>query len=353
MKKMYIVLEDGHIFEGKGFGATGNTIGELVFTTGVVGYIETITDNAYYGQIVLQTFPLIGNYGIINDDTMGKKPVVKGYIAREICDTPSNFRCDGDFETYLKENNIISVCDVDTREITKLIRENGVMNACITDDPAGVNLDELKAYTIKDAVKNTAEEKKGFFEADEAKYSIALIDCGATANAIDMLTSKGCNVTMLPYNTTADEILSLNVDGVVVSNGPGNPEENDEIIAEIKKLAGKKPMFGFGLGHQLIALAEGGKTKKMKFGHRGGSVPVRNMADGKVFATHQNHGYVVTDIPADAKIAFTNVSDGTCEGLEYENIKAFSIQFTPDCFSATVDTEKIYDKFVSLMGGDK
>lgn len=351
MKKMYIVLEDGHVFEGKGYGATGQTVGELVFTTGVVGYIETLTDAAYYGQIVMQTFPLIGNYGIINEDTMGAKPVVKGYVAREICDMPSNFRCDGDLENYLKENGIIAICDVDTREITKLIRENGVMNACITAAPENVNLDALKSYKINNAVKNVVSDKKGYFEAEEKKYSVAMLDCGATANAIEMLTEKGCSVTVFPYNTSADEILSLDIDGIVISNGPGDPAENTEVIEEIKKLMNKKPMFGFGLGHQLMAIAKGGQTSKMKFGHRGGSVPVRNMTDGKVFATHQNHGYVVTNVPVDAKVAFSNVSDGSCEGLEYVN--AFSVQFTPDCFSATVDTDIIYDKFISIMGGDK
>ena len=351
MKKMYIVLEDGHVFEGKGYGATGETVGELVFTTGVVGYIETLTDAAYYGQIVLQTFPLIGNYGIINEDTNGAKPVIKGYIAREICDMPSNFRCEGELEDYLKENGIIAVCDVDTRELTKLVRENGAMNACITENPKDVDLDALKAYEVKDALSSVASGNKGYFEAEGGKYSVAMLDCGATANAIEKLTEKGCNVTVFPYNTKASEILEGSFDGVVVSNGPGNPAENTELIAEVKALMAEKAVFGFGLGHQIMALAQGGQTQKMKFGHRGGSVPVRNMADGKVFATHQNHGYVVSEIPADAKEIFTNVSDKTNEGLEYAN--AFSIQFTPDCFSATIDTDKIYDKFISLLGGDK
>ena len=351
MKKMYIVLEDGHVFEGKGYGATGETVGEIAFTTGVVGYIETLTDAAYYGQIVLQTFPLIGNYGIINSDTNGAKPVIKGYIAREICDMPSNFRCDGELEDYLKENGIIAVCDVDTREITKLIRENGAMNACITDDPAKVDLDSLKAYEVKNALSSVASGKKGYFEAEEMNYAVAMIDCGATVNSIEKLAEKGCSVTVFPYNTKAAEILDGSFDGVVITNGPGNPAENTELINEVKELMANKPVFGFGLGHQLMALANGGQTQKMKFGHRGGSVPVRNAADGKVFATHQNHGYVVSEIPADAKALFTNVSDATNEGLEYAN--AFSIQFTPDCFSATVDTDKIYDKFISLMGGDK
>ena len=178
-----------------------------------------------------------------------------------------------------------------------------------------------------------------------------MLDCGAVANAIEKLTEKGCNVTVFPYNTKASEILDGSFDGVVISNGPGNPAENTDVIAEVEKLMAQKPVFGFGLGHQLMALAKGGQTEKMKFGHRGGSVPVRNAVNGKVFATHQNHGYVVSEIPADANVLFTNVSDKTNEGLEYAN--AFSIQFTPDCFSSTVDTDKIYDKYISLMGGDK
>ena len=264
---------------------------------------------------------------------------------------PSNFRCEGELEDYLKENGIIAVCDVDTRELTKLVRENGAMNVCITENPADVNLEALKAYEIKDALAAVSSGKKGYFEAEDNKYSVAMLDCGAAANAIEKLTEKGCNVTVYPYNTKASEILDGSFDGVVISNGPGNPAENTDVIAEVAKLMAAKPVFGFGLGHQLMALANDGKTSKMKFGHRGGSVPVRNMEDGKVFATHQNHGYVVSEAPANAKVLFTNVSDKTNEGLEYAN--AFSIQFTPDCFSATVDTDKIYDKFISLMGGDK
>lgn len=355
MKKMYIVLEDGHVFEGKGFGSAENAVGELVFTTSVVGYIETLTDTAYYGQIVMHTFPLIGNYGMISEDALTDKPALNGYIAREFCELPSNFRTETDLETYIKENNIVAVWDVDTREITKLIRENGVMNACITKNPDSVDMDALKAYEIRDAVKAVASNKKGYFKAEDEKYCVAMLDCGASSNALEMLTSKGCSVTVFPYNTSADEILSMDVDGVVITNGPGNPTENTEIIEEVKKLLGKKPMFGFGLGHQLMALAAGAKTEKLKFGHRGGSQPVKNIADGKVFATSQNHGYAVANDSVTenvGKIIFKNVGDGSCEGIEY-NCNAYSIQFAPDVFSASVDTDSIYDKFITMMGGDK
>lgn len=356
MKKMYIVLEDGHIFEGKGFGASGEAIGELVFTTGVVGYIETITDNAFYGQIVMQTFPLIGNYGMINEDTLTDKPALSGYIARELCEMPSNFRTESDINSYLTEKNIVTVCDVDTREITKLIRENGVMNACITDDPAKVDLEALKAYKIKDAVKAVGGTEKKTYIAENEKYSVAVLNLGAMANIADELAKRNCTVHVLPYNTTAEEILNMNVNGVVISNGPGDPAENTEIIAEVKKLLGKTAVYGIGLGHQIIALATGAKTEKLKYGHRGGSQPVKDLSNGKVFATGQNHGYAVVNDSIDEKIGkvtFINVNDKTCEGIEYPELNAYSIQFAPDCFSATVSTETLYDKFISMMGGDK
>ena len=351
--KYKLVLENGREFTGLNFGAKEPVIGEIFFSTSMVGYQDILSDPSYYGKIACMTYPLIGNYGLTDEDYDFKNIHVRGYVVKEYNDLPSNFRATRTLNDAMEENKVIGLSDVDTREITKLIRENGVMNACITDDPAKVDMDALKAFEIKDAVKSVAATEKKVIDTADASYSVALLDCGAGANAIDKLTSKGCSVTVYPYNTSADEILAAGHDGVVVSNGPGNPAENTEIIAEVAKILGNKPVFGFGLGHQIMALAKGAATEKMKFGHRGGSVPVRNMADGKVFATHQNHGYTVKDVPADAEIAFTNVSDGTIEGLEYKTLKAFSIQFTPDCFSATVDTDKIYDKFINLMGGDK
>ncbi len=349
MKKMYIVLEDGNVFEGKSYGAEAEVTGELVFTTGVVGYLETLTDASYYGQIVMQTFPLIGNYGIINEDLKGIKPHVKAYIAREICEEPSNFRCDGNLLDYLKDNGIVVVCDVDTRELTKHIRENGVMNACITDDPSKVDSAALKAYKTTNAAEAVSTDKMEF-KAENGKYNVAVLNMGAIYNIKEELLARNCNITLLPYNTTATELSSF--DGVVISGGPADPKENTSVIENVKAVMAEKPVFGVGLGHQLMALAQGGDTEKMKFGHRGGSVPVRNSADGKVFATSQNHGYVVKENSVkNAKTIFTNVSDSTCEGLEYAN--AFSIQFTPDVFSASVDTDAIYNKFVAMLGGDK
>lgn len=356
MKKMYIVLEDGHIFEGKSFGACNNTMGELVFTTGVVGYIETITDNAFYGQIVMQTFPLIGNYGMINEDVLTDKPALNGYITRELCEMPSNFRTDSDINSYLTDKNIITVCDVDTREITKIIRENGVMNACITDDPSKVDMEALKSFKIKDAVKAVCDTETKTYSCDNPEYSVAVLNLGAMSNIVDELVKRNCSVTVLPYNTTADEILNMNIDGVVISNGPGDPKENTEIINQVKNILGKKAVFGIGLGHQIIALALGADTQKLKYGHRGGSQPVKDVVSGKVFATSQNHGYAVVCDSIDSKIGkvtYINVNDKSCEGIDYPELNAYGIQFTPDCFSATVSTDTLYNKFISMMGGDK
>ncbi len=356
MKKMYIVLEDGHIFEGKGLAADKNAIGELVFTTGVVGYIETLTDKAYYGQIVMHTFPLIGNYGMINEDAQSEKPVLSGYIARELCDAPSNFRTDCDLPSYLNENGIVSVCDVDTREITKLLRENGVMNAVITDDPDSVDFEALKAYKIKDALKAVADNKTETFKADDEKYKVTVLNLGAMSNIVSELTKRGCTVTVVPYNTSAQALLSSECDGIVISNGPGDPADNTEITENIKAILGKKPVFSIGLGHQLTALAQGAKTYKLKYGHRGASQPVKDLSSGKVFATGQNHGYTVDFDSLDssaAKLTYINVNDKSCEGIDYPSLNAFGIQFSPEVFSETVSTDTLYDKFIELMGGNK
>ena len=356
MKKMYIVLEDGHIFEGKGFGASGETVGELVFTTGMVGYIETLTDPSYYGQIVMHTFPLIGNYGMITEDMESDASCIKGYVVRDCCDTPSNFRCEGQLEDFLKKSGIISVCDVDTREITRIIREQGVMNACITDDPSKVDLEALKAYKIVDAVKSVSTHETKEYKAENEKYKVALLDYGAKMNIVRELLQRGCSVYVLPYDTKAEDVLALDIDGIMLSNGPGDPAENVGPIAEIKKMLGKKPIFGICLGHQLTAIAAGGKTEKLKYGHRGANQPVKRLEDGRVFVTSQNHGYAVIGSSIDEKIgkvSFINANDGTCEGVEYPEYNAYTVQFHPEACAGPIDTEFLFDRFVTMMGGDK
>lgn len=352
--KIYICLADGTVFEGKSFGASGEAMGELVFTTGMGGYIETLTDPSYFGQIVMQTFPLIGNYGFIDEDKECEKSAVSAYIVREYCEVPSNFRCGTTLDEYLKANNIVGVYDVDTREITKIIREHGVMNAVITSNPDTVDYDKIKAFTICDAVKSVSAEKPYMSASEEHKYNVVLIDYGTKRNIVRELNKRGCNVAVVPYNTKADDILSLDPDGIMLSNGPGDPAENTDAIKELKKLVGKKPIFAICLGHQLLALSQGAETTKLKYGHRGVNQPVKNLETGRTFISSQNHGYAVVNESAEAvggKITYINANDGTCEGIEYKDKQAFSVQFHPEACSGPHDTRFIFDKFISMMGG--
>lgn len=351
---MYLVLSDGHIFEGKGFGASKDALGELVFTTGMVGYIETLTDPSYYGQIVMHTFPLIGNYGMIEEDMESDRSVVRGYVVREWCEMPSNFRAQTDIDDFLKKNNITAICGVDTREITKIIREEGVMNAVITSDLSKIDRSSLASYTVRDAVKSVSTGEKSVYKAESEKYTVALLDYGAKKNIVRELQKRGCTVYVLPYDASAEEILSMNIDGIMLSNGPGDPAENTKPIAEIKKLLGKKPIFGICLGHQLLALAAGGRTKKLKYGHRGANQPVKRLSDGRVFITSQNHGYAVIGDSIDEKIgkvSFVNANDFTCEGVEYPDLNAYTVQFHPEACSGPTDTKFLFDRFISMMGG--
>ena len=351
---VYICLANGQIFEGKRFGASGEITGELVFTTGMGGYIETLTDPSYFGQIVMQTFPLIGNYGFIDEDMESTKSYVSAYIVREYCKEPSNFRCGKTLDDYLKENNIIGVYDVDTREITKIIRESGVMNAVICSDPRKADFDKIKEYKITDAVKSTSVEKPCLVPSKNHKYNVVLIDYGKKDNIPRELAKRGCNVAVVPYNTKAENILKLNPDGIMLSNGPGDPSDNEECIEELKKLIGKVPIFGICLGHQLLALAMGGKTIKLKYGHRGVNQPVKNLKTGRTYISSQNHGYAVIneDIEkAGGVISYVNANDGTNEGVDYPDKKAFSVQFHPEACSGPHDTRFLFDRFIDMIGG--
>lgn len=354
--EIYICLENGDVFKGYSFGADGEVIGELVFTTGMCGYIETLTDPSYYGQIVMQTFPLIGNYGIIPDDFESKKPYLSAYIVREKCDNPSNFRCEETLDKYLKDNGIVGVYGVDTREITKTIRESGVMNAIITTNPNSVDMEKVRQYKVTDAVKSVSTDKPALFPSEEHKYNVVLLDFGAKKNIIRELNKRGCNVAVMPYNTKAEDILKLGVDGIMLSNGPGDPAENTEIVEELKKLIGKVPIFGICLGHQLLALAMGGETTKLKYGHRGVNQPVKNLATGRTYISSQNHGYaVISESVTDkgGEISYVNANDNTCEGVDYLDKLAFSVQFHPEACSGPHDTRFIFDKFINMMGGNK
>ena len=358
MGKAFLILADGTVFEGKSIGAQGKTIGETVFTTGMTGYLETLTDPSYFGQIVTQTFPLIGNYGVIPSDAESMQSWVRGYIVREICDLPNNFRCQETLDEYLKEQNIVGICGIDTRALTKILREKGTMNGMITTNE-NYNLDEiipkLKAYTTGNVVdKVTCTEKKVL--KGQGKR-VALMDFGAKNNIAKSLNERGCEVTIYPAHTTAEEILGDNPDGIMLSNGPGDPKECVDIIKEIKKLYDSNvPIFAICLGHQLMALATGADTHKMKYGHRGGNHPVKDLATGRVYISSQNHGYVVDTDKLDPNVAepaFINVNDGTNEGLKYVNKNIFTVQFHPEACPGPQDSAYLFDRFINMMGGNQ
>lgn len=357
MEKLYLVLENGQIFEGKSFGAEGEITGEIVFSTAMTGYLETITDPSYFGQIVVQTFPLIGNYGVIPSDFESDRPYLKAYVVREWCQEPSNFRCEGNLDTFLKDMNVIGLYDIDTRQLTKIIREYGVMNAKITKSIDNIDeiIKELKGYKIVDAVKGaTCKEMKVFNE--NGKKHVVLMDFGEKANIQRELIKRGCKVTVVPSYTKASEILAMNPDGIMLSNGPGDPAENVEVIEEIKALVDSKtPIFGICLGHQLTALSQGATTSKLKYGHRGGNQPVKETATGRVYITSQNHGYAVNadSLPENAELSWVNVNDGTCEGVSYKNAPVYTVQFHPEACGGPQDTMFLFDKFINVMGGTK
>lgn len=354
MRKAYLVLSNGMVFEGARIGAEGNSVGELVFTTGMVGYLETLTDPSYAGQIVVQTFPLIGNYGVIEEDFEGRS-AVKGYIVRECCEEPSNFRCQYALDEFLKKNGICGLCGLDTRELTRILREEGVMNAAICGElPA--DLTGIRSFSVSGVVAQVSCREKAVYPADtETKHRVTLIDYGAKRNIIRSLTARGCEVTVVPQSTPAEEILAAHPDGVMLSNGPGDPADNVYCIEQIRKLIGKLPVFGICLGHQLTALAMGGRTIKLKYGHRGANQPVKEVNGARTYITSQNHGYAVVAESLDGKAAltFVNANDGSCEGLSYPDKQCFTVQFHPEACAGPRDTAFLFDRFIGMMGGNE
>ncbi len=352
MKKTHLVLADGTVFPGESIGADADSVEELVFTTGVCGYLETLTDPSYAGQIVLQTFPLIGNYGLIPSDFEGRS-ALKGYVVRELCEHPSNFRSEGNLQDYLVSAGIPAISGIDTRALTRRIRQQGVLNAGIFRE-VPPDLGAVRNYRVTGAVSQVTCARPEVFPAEgERRYSVVLIDYGMKKSVLRKLTRRGCEVTMVPAGTPAEEILSLRPDGVMLSNGPGDPAENVFCIQQIQKLLGKLPLFGICLGHQLTALAVGGKTEKMKFGHRGGNQPVRDLETGRTWITSQNHGYAVrSDSLPTGHVRFVNANDGTCEGIEYPSLAAFTTQFHPEASAGPMDTGFLFDRFCDMMGGN-
>ncbi len=354
----YLILENGKVFEGKAFGAEKETTGELVFTTAMTGYLETLTDPSYYGQVVIQTFPLIGNYGVIPADFESDSPALKGYIVRERCQVPSNFRCEGDLDTFLKESGIPGIYGIDTRALTRIVREYGVLNCKISYSPevSAKELDEIKNYVITDAVENTTISQNQQFKAQNGDLNVVLMDFGAKHNIGRELVKRGCNLTVVPADTTAEQIVAMKPDGIMLSNGPGDPAANTKIIDELKKLCEYKiPTFGICLGHQLLALSQGAKTEKLKYGHRGANQPARELETGRVYITSQNHGYAVVNdsMPQNGKVSFVNGNDNTCEGVNYTDMPAFSVQFHPEACGGPHDTAFLFDRFIKLMKDNK
>ena len=354
MDKAYLVLSDGTVLEGRAFGAdVTQSVGELVFTTGMCGYLETLTDESYAGQIVTQTYPLIGNYGIIPEDFEGEC-AVRGYVVRELCADPSNFRCQGALDDFLKELGVPGISGVDTRQLTRILREKGVMNAAICRE-IPPDLTPIQEYAVSGVVAACSCLEPSVHPSEgETKYRVALMDYGAKRNIVRELQKRGCEVTVLPQDTPAEAVLAMKPDGLMLSNGPGDPQENTDCIEQLKKLAGKLPIFGICLGHQLMALAMGATTTKLKYGHRGVNQPCRDLVGGRTYITSQNHGYAVVSesVAGVGRVIFENANDHTCEGIEYPGMRCFTVQFHPEACSGPLDTRFLFDRFISMMGGE-
>ena len=394
--KAFLVLEDGTVFEGTHIGADREVISEIVFNTSMAGYLEVLTDPSYAGQAVCMTYPLIGNYGICREDMESSRSWPDGFIVRELSRIPSNFRSDCTIQAFLEENGVPGIAGIDTRALTKILREKGTMNGMITTNEnycLEELLPRLKEYTTGKVVERvTCKEKytvepttvleqngplSGAARFDRISYErgvrekrpslvrelnatglrVALLDLGAKENIARSLAQRGCEVTVYPALTLAEEIIEGNYDGIMLSNGPGDPKECTSVIREIKKLYDTEiPIFAICLGHQLMALATGADTHKMKYGHRGGNHPVKDLATGKVYISSQNHGYVVDTDKLDPKVAvpaFINVNDGTNEGLSYTNKNIFTVQFHPEACPGPQDSGYLFDRFISMMKGEK
>ncbi len=360
--RSFLILEDGTVFKGTQIGAPKEVISEIVFNTSMAGYLEVLTDPSYAGQAVCMTYPLIGNYGICRDDMESKKPWPDGFIVRELSRIPSNFRCDITIQQFLEENGVPGIAGIDTRALTRILREKGTMNGMITTDEA-YDLDQiipkLKAYTTGKVVERVSCTEKYTLTGSLAEslngagLRVALLDLGAKNNIARSLVARGCDVTVYPAQTAAAEILADAPDGIMLSNGPGDPKECTTIIEEIRKLyESDTPIFAICLGHQLMALATGADTFKMKYGHRGGNHPVKDLDTGRVYISSQNHGYVVDMEKLDPKVAvpaFVNVNDGTNEGLAYTGKNIFTVQFHPEACPGPQDSGFLFDRFISMM----
>lgn len=356
MNEAYLILQNGQVYRGRRFGAPGQIEAELVFTTGMVGYLETLTDPSYHGEIVVQTFPLIGNYGVIPQDFESDRPRLSAYVVRQVCASPSNFRSEGALDDYLRREGVIGLSGIDTRQLTRTLREVGVMNAAIVDQVP----QDLDAFTQKLKEKSLQSDvyqvtcSQPYSLGEEGRRHVVLWDFGYKKAMAQALMQRGCRLTVMPAGSSAEDVLRLHPDGILLSNGPGDPMHYPDIIRQVGLAAAKGvPMMGICLGHQLLALSQGAQRVKLKYGHRGANQPVRRLSDRRLFVTCQNHGYaILTDsLPANAQPSYENVNDLTNEGITYGDKPAFSVQFHPEACAGPKDTAFLFDQFIQMMEG--
>lgn len=358
LKKAILVLEDGRTFRGESFGAEGETFGEMVFNTSMSGYQEILTDPSYAGQIVCMTYPLIGNYGVNEEDTESRRPWVEGFVVREASRIASNWRSTETLDSYLKRHKIVGIEHIDTRALVRLIRSKGAMRAAISS----VDLDEK---SLLEKVRNSPEMKnrelasvvtvKESFEYESEgaeKFHVVAYDFGVKTNSLREFSKYGCKITIVPAETSADEVLALKPDGIFLSNGPGDPSSMKTVVAEIKKLTKKNvPMFGICLGHQILGQVFGGETYKLKFGHRGGNQPIMDLTTGKVEIAAHNHGFAVSaeSLPENVEVTHVNLNDKTVAGLQHKSLPVFSVQYHPESAPGPHDSEYLFKRFIDLM----
>lgn len=349
--KAQLILENGMKFEGKAFGYLKESIGEVIVNTSMTGYQEILTNPAYYGRILVMTYPMIGNYGINLDDMQSKKVQVKGLVVREKCDIPNNFRCELTLDGYMKANHIMGIEGIDTRALAKVIRDAGMIKGIIATQeltPSQIKL-KLEAFSNRKAVSQVT--RKEVFQVEGMGQHIGIIDLGVRQSVIHSLKAKGCKITIFPAFTSDKELLDANLDGLLLSSGPGSPVDIPEITETIKNIVGQLPLIGIGLGHQVLALAIGGEVDKLGFGHHGGSQPVKDMMSNKIQSTSQTHSYVVSKLPKEALISHVNINDNTIEGMYLKEKGIYSIQFHPQPPSVSGEVDPVYDTFLNIIQG--
>lgn len=350
--KAELILENGVKFKGKAFGYIKEAVGEVVFTTCMTGYQEELTDPSFAGQIVTMTYPLIGNYGINLEDMESKKPYLKGFVVREKCDMPSNWRCEMELDGFLKQYKIMGLEGIDTRALTRVLRDNGTMKGIITTRIDDLTSSQIKqkfdTYTNKNAVKEVTCDEKYILSGN--KMHIAVLDLGIKKGILRDLHKRGCKLTVFPAFTPYQEILDSKPDALFIGNGPGNPKDIQEVIENVKMFFGKIPVLGICLGHQIISLALGCNTTKLKFGHHGGNHPVKDLKTGRVYITSQNHEFVVSDLSDDVEATFINVNDGSIEGIKHKTLPIYCVQFHPEASPGPLDTQFLFDRFIKIIG---